>query len=201
MSMFGLFFVLIGLVAVTRIIELGVSRRHRSAMIKRGARAIPERGFPIMVMLHVGILAGAVLEAVLMRRELPVWFALLAAAGVLAANVLRIAAIRSLGQHWNVRVVDSTAFGVVTSGPYRWIRHPNYVAVFLELLLLPLVQGAWLTAAAGAVLHVIVLRRRIALEESVLLADSSYAASMGGKPRFIPRLGGRSVVVSRSEPS
>ena len=61
--------------------------------------------------------------------------------------------------------------GVVTCGPYRFVRHPNYVAVFVELVALPLVHGAYLTAIAGALLHVVVLRRRIALEESVLMAD------------------------------
>src|SRR5204863_108279 len=79
--------------------------------------------------------------------------------------------------------------GVVTGGPYRWIRHPNYVAVFVELLALPLVHGAWLTALAGAALHVPVLRRRLALEESVLAADPVYRDLMGRKPRFVPRLG------------
>jgi methyltransferase len=118
----------------------------------------------------------------------PVAFGAIAFTLVLAANVLRILAIRSLGKHWNVRVVDSTALGVVASGPYRYVRHPNYVAVFLELLFLPLVQGAWITAALGTAAHILVLRRRIALEESVLLADPSYAATMGSKPRFIPRL-------------
>jgi methyltransferase len=117
----------------------------------------------------------------------PLWLGGAAALGVVGAGVLRVWAIRSLGKHWNVRVVDSTRLGVVTSGPYRFVRHPNYVAVFLELLLLPLVQGAWLTAALGSALHILVLRRRILLEEAVLMASPAYRASMGDKPRFLPR--------------
>ncbi|HEY5447089.1 MAG TPA: isoprenylcysteine carboxylmethyltransferase family protein, partial [Polyangia bacterium] len=86
-----------------------------------------------------------------------------------------------------VRVVASTpALGVVTGGPYRLIRHPNYVAVFVELAALPLVHGAWLTAAAGALLHAAILRRRIGLEESVLMADESYRRAFADKPRFLP---------------
>ena len=74
----------------------------------------------------------------------------------------------------------------MSDGPFRFVRHPNYVAVFVELAALPLVHGAWLTALAGSALHVLILRRRIALEEKVLLADAGYRAAMGPKPRFIP---------------
>jgi methyltransferase len=179
----------VGSVAVTRLLELRVSQRHRRFLVERGARIVDDRGFFGMVSLHVAVLAGALLEPLLTGRTVPAWFGAAAAGGVFGASLLRVSAIRSLGQHWNARVVDSAALGVVASGPYRFIRHPNYVAVFLELLLLPLVQGAWLTAALGSALHVVVLRRRILLEESVLLAHAAYCASMGDKPRFFPRVG------------
>jgi methyltransferase len=179
---------LVALLAVTRLLELRVSRRHRQALLRSGARPVEERGFLGMVSLHVGVLVGAIVEPLVTRPAVPLWLGLTAAAGVIGANLLRLAAIRSLGEHWNVRVIDSTELGVVTSGPYRFVRHPNYVAVFLELLLLPLVQGAWLTAALGSALHVFVLRRRILLEEAVLMAHPAYRATMGDKPRFLPRL-------------
>ena len=78
------------------------------------------------------------------------------------------------------------ALGVVTGGPFRFIRHPNYLAVFLELLALPLVYGAWITAALGSAAHVWVLYHRIRIEEAALLAHADYRAAMGGKPRFLP---------------
>lgn len=192
-------FGLVALIAVTRLLELRVSRRHRRLLVERGARLVDERGFPLMVCLHVAILAGAIVEPLLTRRVVPLWLGAGAAAGVLGASVLRVAAIQSLGEHWNVRVVDSTALGVVASGPYRFVRHPNYVAVFLELLLLPLVQGAWFTALAGSALHVLVLRRRILLEEAVLAAHPAYRLSMQGKPRFLPRLRAARGALARSE--
>ncbi len=179
----------VGSVAVTRLLELRVSQRHRRCLVERGARIVDDRGFLGMVGLHVAVLTGAILEPLLSGRTVPWWFGASAAGGVFGASLLRVSAIRSLGQHWNARVVDSAALGVVTSGPYRFLRHPNYVAVFLELLLLPLVQGAWFTAAVGSALHVLVLRRRVLLEESVLLAHPAYCASMGDKPRFFPRVG------------
>jgi methyltransferase len=84
--------------------------------------------------------------------------------------------------------MGSLSMGVVSTGPFRYVRHPNYVAVFVELAALPMVHCAWLTALGASILHVFILRRRIALEERVLLADEGYRAVMGGKPRFIPRL-------------
>lgn len=179
---------LVLLLAATRLLELRVSRRHREAMLGAGARAIQEPGFAGMTALHVAVLGGAVVETLVLRRSAPAWLGLAAALGVVGAGALRVSAIRSLGEHWNVRVMDSTALGIVTSGPYRFVRHPNYVAVFLELLLLPLVQGAWLTAGLGSALHVFVLRRRIWLEEAVLLESPEYRACMAGKPRFLPEL-------------
>lgn len=196
--MLSLFFVLVGLLAVTRLFELRISNRHRRALVARGATPIHEPGFAAMVSLHVGILAGSVVEVLVLRPTVPVWFGLVAAGLVVAANALRIWSIRTLGAHWNVRVVDSAAFGVVTAGPYRFVRHPNYVAVFLELAFLPLVQGAWLVAILGTALHVAVLRRRIALEESILLRDPGYVARMGDKPRFLPRPFGRAPSLARA---
>jgi methyltransferase len=193
------FFVLVGLVAAMRLVELGISQRHRRELVRLGARPVTETGFGVMVALHAGILAGSILEVLLARRSVPLALAAGASIGVVAANVLRIWAIRTLGRHWNVRVVDSTALGVVGSGPYRFIRHPNYVAVFLELSCLPLVQGAWITAVVGTLLHVLVLRRRIALEEAVLFADERYAAIMRDKPRFWPRIFRRSAELVGAE--
>lgn len=175
-------------VGVARLVELNVSRRHRRSLFDRGASIVPDPGFVAMVSLHVAILACCVLEVLLLQRVAPVWLFVTMFALVLAANALRIWAIVALGDHWNVRIVDSTRLGVVSAGPYRYLRHPNYLAVFVELLCLPLVHGAWLTAVSGAVLHAVVLRRRISNEETMLLRDPRYQAQMAGKPRWIPRL-------------
>jgi len=105
-----------------------------------------------------------------------------------AANLVRWWVIRALGEHWNVQVVDSTKLGFVASGPFRYVRHPNYAAVFLEMLALPLIHTAWITALAGAIAHAIVLSLRLSVEDPVLLSNPDYAAAMGSKPRFLPGL-------------
>src|SRR5207237_8958273 len=101
---------------------------------------------------------------------------------------LRCWVVATRGPHWNVRIMSSLAMGVVSDGPYRWIRHPNYVAVAVELTALPLVHGAYLTAVLGSAAHLWVLAHRIGAEEAMLLADPAYRAAMGPKPRFLPRL-------------
>jgi methyltransferase len=177
---------LVAVVAVERLLEVGLSRRHRRALRAAGAEEVPEPGFRWMVLLHVATLVAAPLEVVVLRRRARAGLAAGAGAGLALAGLLRWWVIRTLGQHWNVRIVDSTRLGVVDDGPYRWVRHPNYVAVALELAALPLVHSAWLTALAAGGANALVLRRRVAAEEAVLLADPEYRRLMGGRPRFVP---------------
>ena len=178
---------LVGAVGALRLVEMRLSRRHQRAMAAGGTAPLPERVFPAMVALHTGVLAAAVIETLALGRPFVAALAIPAVVLVALANALRFWVIASLGIQWNVRVVASTpALGVVTGGPYRFVRHPNYVAVFVELTALPLVHGAYLTAVAGALLHAAVLYRRIGLEESVLMADESYRKAFARKPRFLP---------------
>jgi len=184
----ALYLALLAVVAALRIVELGISRRNQKKLVAQGAQKAEDPRFPAMVVLHTGILTGAAAEVVFLQR--PFYPALGAAMGVifLAANAVRWWVIHTLGAHWNVQVMDSARLGVVTSGPYRWVRHPNYSAVFAELLALPLIHTAWITALAGSAEHAWVLRGRVAAEEKVLLAEPTYRAAMGAKPRFIPAL-------------
>ncbi len=186
-------------VALGRLAELGVSRRNQRRLAAQGVVKVPEPHFPWMVVLHAGVLVAAGSEVVLLHR--PLLPALALAMGLLfvLANALRWWVITTLAGHWNVQVMASTQLGVVISGPYRWIRHPNYVAVTLELIALPLVHTAWLTAIIGSVANAWLLRRRLAVEEAVLLADPTYRATMGSKPRFLPRVFPRSRTAGASE--
>ena len=175
-------------VALLRLVELRISKRHQKEMAARGAAKIDEPKFRWMVLLHTAVLLGAALEVVVLRRPFILWLAAPMFSLFLAANAVRWWVIRSLGEHWNVQVVDSTRLGVVTSGPFRYVRHPNYAAVFAEMLALPLILTAWITAAAGAFAHIGVLAQRLSTEERVLFANPDYRAAMTGKPRFLPGL-------------
>src|SRR5207247_9706027 len=122
-----------------------ISKRQQRGVDARGAAKVDEPEFRWMVLLHASVLIGAALEVIFLRRPFLRGLAAPMFAVFLAANAVRWWVIRSLGSHWNVQVVDSTRLGVVTSGPFRYVRHPNYAAVFTEMLALPLMHTAWIT--------------------------------------------------------
>ena len=179
---------LLAVVGLGRLAELRISRRHQRQLGSRGIARLPEPSFRWMVLLHGGVLCGAALEVWLLKRRLIRALAIPMGILWLLANGLRWWVIHTMAEHWNVQVMDSVQLGVVTGGPFRWIRHPNYLAVFVELLALPLIHSAWLTALGGTLAHIQVLRQRIALEERILLADPAYRTLMEAKPRFLPRI-------------
>ena len=173
-------------VGLGRLVELRISRRNRQSMMALGAAPVPDPNFRWMVALHAGILVFAGLEVWFLRRPFLPTLAATMAALFLLSNAVRWWVIVTLAGHWNVQVMASTGLGVVSSGPFRWVRHPNYAAVFVEMIALPLIHTAWLTALAGAIAHIFVLHGRLKLEDRVLLADPAYRTAMGWKPRFIP---------------
>ena len=97
--------------------------------------------------------------------------------------------LEHLGDRWNAQVICIPGSPAIHSGPYRWIRHPNYVAVGLEMFALPLIGGAWRTSLIFGVLNLAILRWRIRVEENALSIHSDYAHLLGEQPRFVP--GGR----------
>jgi methyltransferase len=176
------------IVAILRVHELQISKRHQRDMIARGAEKVTDPRFRWMVLLHTCVLLGAALEVVFLHRPFYPMLAAVCFVVFLGANVVRWWVIRTLGEHWNVQVMNSTGMGVITSGPFHYVRHPNYAAVFVEMLALPLIHCAWITAIAGSLAHVIVLSQRLATEERVLFSDARYREAMSGKPRFVPGL-------------
>lgn len=171
-----LFTALVLAVGIERLAELAVSRRHARWAFARGAKEYGSGHYPAMVVLHTGLLVGAVVEVwALHRTFLPVLgWAMLAV--VLAAQALRWWCIASLGRQWNTRVIVVPGLALVTRGPYRLLRHPNYVAVVVEGAALPMVHSAWLTACVFTVLNAVLLVVRIRVEEHAL----ATAAGQGG---------------------
>jgi methyltransferase len=100
---------------------------------------------------------------------------------------LRYWAVATLGERWNTRVLVVPGEPAVTGGPYRYLRHPNYVAVALEMAALPLVHGAWLTALVWSAASAALLARRIPREEAGLARYADYRARLGDRARFLPR--------------
>jgi methyltransferase len=133
-----------------------------------------------MVALHAALLAGCVIEPLAGHRAFQPAFGGAMVAVVVAANALRWWCIRTLGPRWSARVIVVPGLPLVRSGPYRWFAHPNYVAVVVEGLALPLAGSAWITAAVFFVLDGLLLTVRIRCETRALAAARAPAA--GGDP-------------------
>ena len=159
---------LIVAVAVERVAELVVSARNLTWSRARGGVEFGARHYPAMVALHTGLLVGCLVEPVALHRPfLPAlgWPMLVV---VLAAQGLRWWCIATLGHQWNTRVVVIPDAPRVAAGPYRILSHPNYVAVVVEGIALPLVHTAWITASVFTVANAVLLRTRIKVENAAL---------------------------------
>ncbi|MET9573655.1 isoprenylcysteine carboxyl methyltransferase family protein [Streptomyces virginiae] len=180
----SLYLLLICLVAAERLAELVTARRHAAWSLARGGREYGRGHYPAMVALHTALLVGCVVEpAVAGRPFVPLlgWSAL---AVVVAAQGLRWWCIAALGPRWNTRVIVVPGLPLVERGPYRVLRHPNYVAVVAEGAALPLVHSAWVTALGFTVLNLVLLRVRIGCEDAALTDGGRLRA-----PASVPSTG------------
>ncbi|MEU8513419.1 isoprenylcysteine carboxyl methyltransferase family protein [Kitasatospora sp. NPDC048722] len=159
---------LILLVAAERLAELAVARRNATWSRARGGVEYGRGHYPVMVLLHTGLLAGCLAEVRFADRPFPPalgWPMLTLALG---AQALRWWCIGTLGPRWNTRVIVVPGLPLVTRGPYRLLSHPNYLAVVAEGAALPLVHGAWLTATAFTLLNLPLLATRLRCENAAL---------------------------------
>ena len=166
------FWVLLGLIACERVAELVVSARHANGLLRRGGVEYGLGHFPVMIALHVGLIAGCVLEPVLGHRAFIPALGWPMLALTVAANALRWWCISTLGERWTARVIVLPGEPLVRSGPYRWFAHPNYVAVIVEGFALPLTGSAWITASVFTVLNAALLTVRIRCEIRALAATA-----------------------------
>ena len=176
----GWYALLLAALGAERLRELALSKQHERSLA--GTRAA-ESSYPLMVAAHVGLVTIPLLEASIRGARRPRW----GWVGVLAgATALRVWSIHSLGPAWNVHAIVPDEVEPVERGPYRYVRHPNYVAVILEFVAVPLVAGAWMSAVVLSAVNAVVLRDRIREEERLLDASPGYRRRFASRARFIP---------------
>jgi methyltransferase len=175
---------LIALVGLERLVELRLSVRNAAWAFARGGQEYGTGHYHFMTVFHGAFLVACVAEPWVLGRSFLSPWSFVALGLAVAAQALRYWAITTLGPRWNTRVIVLPDAEPVTGGPYRFVRHPNYVAVVLELLVLPLVHGAWLTALVFSVGNALLLRVRVRVEEAAL--GEQYAASFANTPRMVP---------------
>jgi methyltransferase len=153
----------LALVALERIAELAWSARNAARLRREGAIEIDPAGYPWFVALHAGWFASLLMLAPADRG--PCW-TLLALYALL--QPARLWVVLSLGRFWTTRILSLPQVRLVGSGPYRWLRHPNYLIVSAEIAILPLAFGAAAVAAVFSALNLVLILRRIAIEERTL---------------------------------
>jgi len=164
----ALFTLLIAAVALERLGELAISRRHEKALRARGAVEAGAGHYPVMVAIHAALLLAAPAEVWLLDRPFLPWLGWPMLALVAATMALRYWVIATLGERWATRVLVLPGAPLVAAGPYRFLRHPNYLAVAVEVVALPLVHTAWLTALVCGAANLAILARRIRVEDAAL---------------------------------
>lgn len=179
------YLILVALVAAERIAELWLSRRNAKRGFARGAVEYGRRHYRAMVIFHVAFLLASVGEAILLRRRFPGITGWISFGALMGAEILRYSAIITLGERWNTRIIVVPDQPPVTKGIYRLVRHPNYVAVAIELAALPMVRGCWITATVFSLGNLMLMAVRIPAEERAL--GGSYREAFVRRPRFVPR--------------
>jgi methyltransferase len=166
--------VLVLAVGLERLFELVVAKRNLAWALERGGVETGFGHYPVMVVLHTALLVGCIVEVLALDRPFVPALGWPMVVLVLAAQGLRWWCIRTLGPQWNTRVVIVPGLPLVGGGPYRFLRHPNYVAVVVEGLALPLAHSAWLTAVVFTAANAALLTVRIRTEARAL--DSAVGA-------------------------
>jgi methyltransferase len=180
------YFVLFGLFAVRKVVDQVRSRQNFDALVRRRLLPAEDRAFGWLLATHLAFFLLTPLEIVLLRREF------LPALGVpmivllLTAIALRHWSTSLLGTYWTSQVAVPQDMQPVICGPYRLIRHPNYLAMSLELLAMDLIYTAYLSALVVGVLNAWAVILRIRSEEYVLFQIPTYRAAMQDKARLIP---------------
>jgi methyltransferase len=159
---------LIFAIGLERVAELIVSERHARWAFAHGGVEYGRSHYGVMATIHGAFLVSCVAEVAVAGRPFLPWLGWPMLAVVCAAQALRWWCIATLGKQWNTRVIVVPGLPLVTTGPYRWLAHPNYVAVAVEVLALPMVHTAWVTAVVFSLANATLMAVRIPVEERVL---------------------------------
>ncbi len=172
--------------AAERVFELARSGRNARCAIAMGAVEVAKAQYANMAAFHALFIVSAAGEAILLKRPFPGTLGWAALGGAILAQVMRYWCVATLGPRWNTRIIVMPGAAPVTSGPYRFMRHPNYFAVIVEIACVPLIHGCWLVATVFSAGNAALLAARIRTEEAAM--GTPYVVAFSGTPRLIPRL-------------
>jgi methyltransferase len=163
-----LFLGFVAALGLQRLLELRLSKRNVQRILRRGGREHAPGTYSQIVALHAAWFPSMLLEVFLARRAFQPRLAALALGLFACGQALRLAAIRTLGERWSTRIMTVPGAPPVRHGIYRYLRHPNYLGVEMEILAAPLLHSAWLTSIVFGTANLLLLRDRIRREEQAL---------------------------------
>ncbi|RFU61670.1 isoprenylcysteine carboxyl methyltransferase family protein [Bacillus sp. V59.32b] len=167
------FYFFIIFICVQRVVELVIARKNESWMKKQGATEFGKSHYPWMVMMHICFLSSLILEVTLMDKSAssywPIWLTLF-----LAAQAGRVWVIASLGRYWNTKIIVLPGAEVTENGPYKYFKHPNYLIVAIEIVVISLLFNAYMTGILFSLLNAWMMTVRIPEEERALKSLTEY---------------------------
>ncbi|MGG1573774.1 isoprenylcysteine carboxyl methyltransferase family protein [Fictibacillus sp. NRS-1165] len=180
-----MFFLFLGMLILQRLGELFIARRNEKLMLSKGAVEAGQRHYKWMVMIHASFFVSLFLEVTLFHKEPAAWW-WIPFSVFLLAQLARVWCLTTLGMYWNTKIIILPGAQVVARGPYKYIRHPNYCIVTLEIITIPLVFQAYFTGFLFLAFNALILSVRIPAEERALKEATDYSQRFGRKQRFIP---------------
>jgi methyltransferase len=180
-----MFYLLFSVIAIQRIVELLIARRNEKWMKSKGAREYGQTHYKLMVSIHILFFASLLAEEFFGQKPLNKFWVVLFIIFLLT-QAGRVWVIASLGRYWNTKIIVLPQADIVAKGPYKFIKHPNYFIVTVELIVIPLMFNAYWTLFIFALLNQFILSIRIPVEETALAEVTDYQDVHQGKKRFIP---------------
>ncbi|WP_102346508.1 isoprenylcysteine carboxyl methyltransferase family protein [Bacillus sp. Marseille-P3661] len=179
------FLILITLLILQRLVELGIAKRNEKWMKSKGAIEVGQEHYKYIVSVHILFFISLLFEVSYFGKSFsPLWGVFFSF--FVVAQLLRAWSLQSLGRFWNTKIIILPNVNIISKGPYKYIRHPNYLVVVIELLVVPLIFNAFWTALIFSVLNLIVLSIRIPMEEQALMEETNYKSVFFHRSRFTP---------------
>lgn len=161
------FWIFLAILIIQRISELLLARRNEKIVRAKGAREYDEKGYKVIVLMHIFFFISLISEYILLDRTINHFWAPLLIF-FLIAQILRYWAISTLGYNWNTKILTTPNTSPVRSGPYKYLNHPNYLSVVIEIAVIPLIFSCYITSVIFSVFNLLLLKRRIRIEEKAL---------------------------------
>lgn len=181
-----IFVVIILAVICQRLWELRIASNNEAYLLERGAKKHSDNLLGAIKVLQTSWLISAIAEVFYFDRPFSFPVAAIALTATLAGQILRYLSMQALKQRWTLPIVILPNTPVVNRGIYRYLRHPNWLGVILEIAAIPLIHGAYLTAIIFSLANSLLMSKRIQMEEEALATDSNYTVVFANRPRFIP---------------